>query len=117
MNLTIFLNGSSLTTLQFVSLNQERNLLQEVAYQWKLVLSIILFLALLIGLYFKSVIFGHFRCIKLLERPINVLILLEQIVHTFCNIFVGSTHLLSLLLAGIMKFVIVFVAYSVFWST
>ena len=81
----------SLSILQFTD---ERTFLLKVSLFWKITIWICVTGSLLVGWIAKLVIYLHIFKKNINEQPINVLILIEQLVHLFCgNLVLLSTSL------------------------
>ena len=63
----------------------ERCLLRRFSSFSKTFLSSSAVISLLVGTFMKSLIYRHLKRIKLTTRPINFLVLIDQLVHHFCG--------------------------------
>ena len=84
----------------FVNLQttNERSVLLKISPTWKSMIGIAIALSLLWGSAMKIFIYTYFHKLKISERPINLLILLGQIIHHALNLFVGTNIIVELFL-------------------
>jgi hypothetical protein len=78
--------------LQFVQslvqFTDEQTFLLKLSIFWKIFVWFSVTLSLLVGWVAKSVIYHHILKNNIKEQPINILILIEQLVHHFCGNFI-----------------------------
>ena len=70
-------------------LDDERTLLFQMPFYQKILMSIIISVSMLWGILVKCFIFYCISKEKWMERPINVLIILDQIIHLSFNVLIG----------------------------
>ena len=80
----------------WTNVSDERTFLLKLTTFWTLIYWILVMVSLTIGWIAKVFIYFYFYESKLTETPINLLILIEQIVHHFCGNFVLLNFSLSL---------------------
>ena len=81
------------SSLQFTD---ERTFLLKLSFFWKIVIWFLVTGSLIIGWICKFVIYLHIFKTNIRDQPINVLILMEQLVHHFCGNFILVNISLSL---------------------
>ena len=86
--------------------SDERSFLLKLSTFWKIIIWIFVMLSLIIGCVAKVFMYNHFIDSSFKETPINVFILIEQIIHHFCGTFVLTNFLISLQLDISLEYII-----------
>ncbi len=81
------------SSMQFTD---ERTFLLKLSFFWKTVTWFLVTGSLITGWIAKSVIYLHIFKTKIKEQPINILVLIEQLVHHFCGNFALISNTFSL---------------------
>ena len=65
--------------IKILDLEDGASAMQGLSITWKSILAVVLFLSLIFGCVNKKIILNHLKKTKLLDRPINILILVDQV--------------------------------------
>jgi len=82
----------------FVDLKSSKNLpvLLEIQEPWKTILALLIVLSLTWGSLMRTLVYIFYKKLKILEKPISLLILVNQIVSHTLNIFIGLNIVIEL---------------------
>ena len=77
--------------------SDEKSYFLQMSPGWRMTFGVLLLLSLLWGSVMKSFIYSYLKCCKVIDKPINFMIMLSQILHHILHIFIGTNLLIELL--------------------
>ena len=94
---TSIANETMFSIAMSADMTDSRSVLLKMSSHWKILLWLTIMSSLMLGWLSKRLIYTHIFKTKIQEQPINVLILIKQVIHHFCGNLVLVNYSATLL--------------------